>query len=154
LLDDEVSLLRFETLGRRGAPGSADDAARLLDALEQRRVQLETRRARLDDVPDVDDRDASLAARRSEILDVLDDVLLLRTLRGARIGPDAPFDHDVVLQVLDQHRAAGGIELQLVVHGVPPTSCTARGAGRRASGSSTATSTTEGRACASRRRPR
>ena len=58
LLDDEVALLRLEPVGRRRAPGAAHEPVRALHALEERRVLLQPRRARLDDVPDVDHRHA------------------------------------------------------------------------------------------------
>src|SRR4029453_15389260 len=112
-----------------------------LSALENPRVYLTTQRPRPDDVVDVDHRNALAAARLRERLHVLDDVLLLRMLRGAGLRERAALDHHVVLQVLDDQPAAGRIQGQaFVVHRSPPSflsACRARGAGRRACGWST-----------------
>ena len=105
LLDDEVAVLRLEPVGGRRAPRAAHERA-ALDALEERRVELQPRRALLDDVPDVDHGDPLAAAEGGEVLDVLDDVLLLRVLRGAGLGEGAAVDDHVVLEVLDDQRAA------------------------------------------------
>ncbi len=112
LLDDEIPLLRLEALHRRGAPRATNDGARG-HSLEEGRVQLETRRALVDDVPDVDHRHAGGASRGCDRLDVRDHLLALGVLGGP--GPvtareRAPGHDHVVLEVLDDQRALLRVE--------------------------------------------
>src|SRR4029079_6565256 len=85
--------------GGLAAPRPADERARR-DALEERRVDLEPRRALLDDVQDVVHRYRLYAAEIAEIFHVLDDVLVFRVLRGAGLGERSAVDDHVVLHVL------------------------------------------------------
>jgi hypothetical protein len=110
LLDDEVAVLRLQAVGRRGAPRVTHERIRVLDALEERRVQLQAGRTRLDDVVHVDHRDPRRAGRCSEVLDVLDDVLLLRVLGRAAVGEGPAFDDHVVLEILDDQDALARID--------------------------------------------
>ena len=70
-------------------------------------------RTRLDDVADVEHGDALRPARSREVGDVRDDVLLLRVRGRARLGEGAALDDHVVLQILDDQRAAARIECQI-----------------------------------------
>jgi hypothetical protein len=101
LLDDEVALLRLQTVGRRCTPRSPHERIRVLDALKEACVQLQTGCPVLDDVVNVDHRDADCAAGFRKSFEVFDDVLLFGVLRRARVGECAAVDHDVVLHVLD-----------------------------------------------------
>jgi hypothetical protein len=63
----------------------------------------------------VDHVPAGLAHRVGEGLHVLDHVLVLGVLSGTGLLPGTPFHHHVVLQILDQHRGALGVQLQRFV---------------------------------------
>src|SRR6185312_9197392 len=80
-LDDEVAGLRFESADRRRAPAATHHGLVIDDALEQRRVERQSRRAWLDNKPDVDHDDAAGARRGGEATRVLNHVLLTR-MRG------------------------------------------------------------------------
>ena len=81
---------------------------------EQRRVERQSRRARLDDEPDVDHRDTTRARRRCEAAGVLDHVLLAGMGRRAGRGEGAALADDVVLHVLNDERATLGVERQVL----------------------------------------
>ena len=155
LLDHVVAVLRLESVGRRRAPRAAHERARVLHAVEERRVELQAWSALLDDVVHVDDGNALRPGRLRKRLDVLDDVLLLRVLRRPGLGERAALDDDVVLQVLDDQRTAARVELQrFVSHLFLLSACRARGAARRCVFTCRRTSTPARTACASRGRPR
>ena len=90
LLDDEIAVLRLQAIGRRGTPRAPHQGAGVLDAVEERRVQLQPGSALIDDVPDVDHWDLLATAECGQVLHVLDDVLLLGVLRRPRLGEGAP----------------------------------------------------------------
>ncbi len=119
LLDDQVTGLGLEAVGRGCTPRPPDEGVRVLDALEQRGVQLEGRRALLDDVVHVDHRDAFRPARRGQRLHVLDDILLLRVTGRAGVGEGAAVHDHVVLEVLDDEDTALRVQLQCFLVGHP-----------------------------------
>jgi hypothetical protein len=115
LLDHVIALGGLEAVGGGRAPRAAHERVGLAHALEQRGVLLESGRAGLDDVPDVDDRHAGVATLRGEGRDVGDDALCGGVRGGPRVGERAALDHHVVLQVLDDQRGALRVEAEGLV---------------------------------------
>ena len=105
---------RLEPGDRRGAPAAAHHRLVVGDALEERRVEGQSRRAGLDDEPDMDDGDAARPRRRGEPAHVLDDALRAGVRRRAGGGEGAALADDVVLHVLDDQGAAARIERQVL----------------------------------------
>ena len=119
LLDHQIAGLGFEPGHRRSSPGAAHQRLGLGHAPEERRVKLQSGRPFLDDVVNVDDRHAGLARGLGEGLHVLRHVLRLGVRRRARIGEGAALRDHVVLQVLDDERAARRVQFE--GHGSSPT---------------------------------
>ena len=87
LLEDEVALLGLQPVCRRSSPRAAHQGVAALDVTEERRVLLETRRTRLDDEVDVDDRNAQGPCTLGQRLDVLHEILALGVLPELRRTP-------------------------------------------------------------------
>ena len=108
--DDEVAGLRLEAGDRRCAPAAAHHRLGVEEAFEQRRVEREAGRARLDDEPDMDDHHAAGAADIRQPADIVDHILLACMLRRAGGSKRPAVHHDVVLHILDDERAARRIQ--------------------------------------------
>src|ERR1700741_4365366 len=99
---------------RTGAPAPAHHGFAVDEAFEQRRVQSDTGRARLDDEPDMDDDDAARARRGGEAPASFDHPLLPGMRGCAGLGESTAIHDYVVLHVLDDHGAAAWVNLHIL----------------------------------------
>ena len=111
-LDDEIAEVGLKSFDGRRAPGPAHHRLVLGKPLEQRRIQRDTGRARLDDEPDMNDGNPMRARRRRDVANVFDHVLRFRVRGRAGCGESPALAHRVVLHVLNDEDGAMRVEIE------------------------------------------